>query len=80
MCILLDYDYIKNHYRLIATGLSRTKELDADPKTIQQKEIFGQLKKLNSDGNNDESLFILTISEKIREARLKFSQGNVTVL
>ena len=80
MCILLDYNYIKNHYRLIATSLRRTKELDADPKAIQQKKIFGQLKKLNSYGNNDESLFILTISEKIREARLKFSQGNVTVL
>ena len=33
---LLDYDYIKNHYRLIAVDLSRKKELDADPKEIQQ--------------------------------------------
>ena len=31
---LLDYDYIKNHYRLIAVDLSREKELDADPKAI----------------------------------------------
>ena len=29
---LLDYDYVKNHYRLMAVGLSRQKELDADPK------------------------------------------------
>ena len=29
---LLDYDYIKNHYRLIAVDLSRQKELDTDPK------------------------------------------------
>ena len=33
---LLDYDYIKNHYRLIAVDLSRQIELDADPKAIQQ--------------------------------------------
>ena len=38
---LLDYDYIKNHYRLIAVDLSRQKELDADPKAIQQIELVG---------------------------------------
>ena len=32
---LLDYDYIKNHYRLIATDLSRQKELDADRKATR---------------------------------------------
>ena len=42
---LLDYDYIKNHYRLITVDLSRQKELDADPKAIQQIEFAGQLKK-----------------------------------
>ena len=42
---LLDYDYIKNHYRLIAIDLSRKKELDADPKAIQHKEFVEQLKK-----------------------------------
>ena len=31
-CLL---DYIKNHYRLIATDLSRQKELDADPKATR---------------------------------------------
>ena len=32
---LLDYDYIKNHYRLIAGDLRRQKELDAVEKAIQ---------------------------------------------
>ena len=32
---LLDYDCIKNHYKLIAVGLSRQKELDTDPKVTQ---------------------------------------------
>ena len=76
----LDYDYIKNHYRLIAVDLSRQKELDADPKAIQQIEFFGQLRKLNNGNNNVESMFILIILEKIKETRLKFPQGSVTVL
>ena len=33
---LLDYDYIKKHYRLIAVDLNRKKELDADPKAIKE--------------------------------------------
>ena len=35
---------IKNHYILIAVNLSRQKELDADPKAIQQIEFVGQSK------------------------------------
>ena len=64
--VLLDYYYMKNHYRLIAVDLSRQKELDADPKSIQQIEFVGQLKKLNAD-DNVKSMFIFTILEKIKE-------------
>ena len=32
---LLDYEYIKNLYRIIAVDLSEQKELDADPKEVQ---------------------------------------------
>ena len=82
---LLDYDYIKNHYRLIAIDLSRKKELDADAKAIQLIEFVEQLKKLDdnynaTDAGNDQSMFLLTILEKIKETRLKFSQGGLTVL
>ena len=48
-------------------------------------EFAGQLKKLDTNdnatdaGDNDQSRFVLTILEKIKEARLKFSQGSVTV-
>ena len=31
---LLDYQYFKNHYQLIAVDLSKQKELAADPRTI----------------------------------------------
>ena len=71
--------FIKNHYRLIVINLSRQKELDADSKAIQQIEFVGQLKKLNADNNNDESMSVLTILEKIKETRSKLSQGSVTV-
>ena len=42
---LLDYNYIKNHYRLIAVHLNRQKNLDVYPKSIQQIEFVRQLKK-----------------------------------
>ena len=61
--------------------MSREKELDADPKTIQQIEFVGQLN--NTDGENadgTQSMFVLTILEKIKETRLKFSQGSITIL
>ena len=82
---LLDYEYIKNHYRFLAVDLSRQKELDADPKAIQQIEFVGQLKKLDANDNatdavDDQFMFVLRIFEKIKEARLKFSQGSLTVL
>ena len=41
----LDYGYIKTHYISIAIDLSGPKELDADPKAIQQIVFTGQLKK-----------------------------------
>ena len=70
---LLDYGYIKNHYRLIAIDLGRQKELDADPKAVKQTEFVGQLKKLNADNNNDESMSILTFLEKNQKIEIKIS-------
>ena len=58
---MLDFYYTINQYRLIAVDLSRQKELDSDPKALQQIEFVGQLKKLNNDSNNVESMFFLTI-------------------
>ena len=37
---LLDYQYFKNHYQLITVDLSKKKELDADPRAIQQIEFM----------------------------------------
>ena len=60
---MLDYDYIKGHYRLIVADLSRQKELDVDPKAIQQKEFVGQLKNPDDAVVANESMFVLTILE-----------------
>ena len=73
---LLDYDYTKNHYRLIAADLNRQKELDIEPEAVQQIKFVGQLKNLDDDGNatnagdNDQSMIVLIILEKIKETRL----------
>ena len=36
---LLDFNYFDKHYKLVAVDLSKQKELDADPRTIQQTEF-----------------------------------------
>ena len=36
---LLDFDYFEKHYKLVAVDLSKQKELDADPRAIQQIEF-----------------------------------------
>ena len=48
-------------------------------------QIQKQLKNVDNDSNaadadGTQTMFILTILEKIKETRLKFSQGSVTVL
>ena len=70
--MFIRYEYNKNDYKIIALDLSWQRELDADPKAIQWIEFVGQIKKLNVNGNvtdtgNEQSMFVLTILEKIRE-------------
>ena len=36
---LLDYNYFKKHYKLVAVDLSKRKELEVDPRAIQQIEF-----------------------------------------
>ena len=70
----------KHHYKLIAIDLNGHKELVADPRAIQQKEFIGTLK--NEDGkkaDETQDVLILMILEKIKETRLQFSQGGLTI-
>ena len=38
---LLGYQYFKDYYQFIPVDLSKQKELDADPRAIQQIEFYG---------------------------------------
>ena len=68
---LLDYQYFKDHYQLIAVDLSKQKELDADLRAVQQIEFYGMLK-TNSQ--------VSTVSEKSKEMMLEFYKGTAKVL
>ena len=62
--IWLDYDYIKNHYTLIAVDLSMQKKLGADSKAIQQIEFLGQSKNPDNAIVASESRFVLALLEE----------------
>ena len=68
---LLDYQYFKDHYNLIAVDLSKQKELDADSRAVQQIEFYGMLKT---------NLQVCTILEKSKETMLEFYKGTAKVL
>ena len=67
---LLDYNYFKKHYKLVAFDLSKQKELDADPRAIQQIEFKYLL------GTNSTIYWVL---EKSKETILEFYKGTVKV-
>ena len=65
---LLDYDYFNKHYKLVAEDLSKQKELDADPRAIQQIEFKYML------GVNSTIYWVL---EKSKKTILQFYKGTV---
>ena len=67
---LLDFNYFNKHYKLVAADLSKQKELDADPRAIQQIEFKYML------GTNSA---IYCILEKFKETILEFYKGTVKV-
>ena len=67
---LLDYNYCKKHYKLVAVDLSKQKELDADLRAIQQIELKYML------GTNSTIYWVL---EKSKETILEFYKGTVKV-
>ena len=68
---LLDYNYFKEHYKLIAINISKQQKPNGDPKAIQQINFTGNLEKCTS-------LFFIT--EEANETILDFSKGTVKVL
>ena len=55
---LLDFNYFDKHYKLVAVDLSKQKELDADPRAIQQIEFKYML------GTNSTIYWVLKKSKK----------------
>ena len=68
---LLDYQYFRDHYQLITVDLSKQKELDADPRAIQQIGFYGML---NTNSQ------VCTVLEKSKETVLEFYKGIAKVL
>ena len=68
---LLDYEYLKDHYKLIAIDLSKQTELgNSDLK--QQINFVGRLEENNA--------IMFFITEKKEEATFDFSQNSVVVV
>ena len=67
---LLDYDYFKKYYKLIAIDLSKQQELQENEDLIQQINFIGKL---------EEAANVFIIIEKKENTILEFSQnlGNV---
>ena len=68
---LLDYDYFKKNYQLIAVDLSKQGELDAHPEAIQQIKFIGMLKTRSN---------VFTILEKSKETTLEFYKGTAKLM
>ena len=68
---LLDYEYFKDHYKLIAIDLSEQTELE-NPDLKQQINFIGRLEE-----NNATMFFII---EKKEETTFDFSQNSVVVV
>ena len=67
---LLDYAYFKENYRLIAVDLSKQIVLNADPRSIQQKQFQGV-----AGGADGTKIRLHIILEKSKETVLEFYKG-----
>ena len=68
---LLDYDYFKKHYKLIAIDLSKQQVLQENEESIQQINFIGRLK---------EAANVFIIIEKKENTILEFSQNFANVI
>ena len=73
---LLDFDYFKKNYRIIAADLSKQKALDADSRAIQQIIFTGKIKATAANTR----VIIFYVLEKSKETILEFSKGTTKVL
>ena len=55
---LLDCNYFKNYYKMIAIDLSKPQALDADPKAMQKINFTGNLNQVDIANDNTTTFFI----------------------
>ena len=67
----MDYKYVKDVYKVIGIDLSKQRELDADPRAIQQ---------INFTGNVPANTELYYVLEKAKETVFEFGQGMVKVM
>ena len=67
---LLDYNYFDEQYELVAVDLSKQKELDADPRAIQQIEFKYMLE-------TDSTIY--WVLKKSKETIIEFYKGTLKV-
>ena len=65
---LMDFDYFKEHYKLIAIDLSKQKELEND--VMQQINFIGSL---------DQQATLFVITEHREQTAIDFSQNSATI-
>ena len=70
---LLDYNYSKKHYKIIATDLSKQQALDTNSKSMQQINFTGNIERHNS-------AIMFFIIKEVKELVLDFSQGITKML
>ena len=70
---LLDYSYLKDHYKIIAIDLNKQQALGADPRALQLINFTANLDRIGKT-----TMFFIT--EEAKETILDFSQGTVKVL
>ena len=69
---LLNYTYLKKHYKMISIDLSKQQALNADPKAIKQISFTANLDRVGNTG-------LYFILEEAKETVFEFSQGTVKV-
>ena len=70
---LLDYNYFKNYYKMIAIDLSKPQASDADPRAIQQINFTA-----NQDRGGETAMFL--IIEEAKGTILDFSHRAVILI
>ena len=68
---MLDYDYFKRYYKLIAIDLSKQQVLQKNEDLIQQIDFVGRI---------EEAANIFIIIKKNKQTKLEFSQNFANVL